>query len=144
MWPRRATLRAKGAPPRYACATHGSVPPARPTSCEENSCIEEVVVTNAVPVLAGARQTGKIKVFPSRRCSRRPSMSYNNGSIGKCSNSCLAVRPGVPRGGSPAQNSIEARIARGLRGLPLHFNELQRGPSPGTRPTLPKMNDGNR
>ena len=62
--------------PRTACSA------VRPTSALENSCIEEVVVTNAVPVPL-ERQTGKIKVL-SRwpRCLRRPSSNvYNNGSV---------------------------------------------------------------
>ena len=56
-----ATLKAKGAAEVYACATHGLFSgPAYERL--ENSCIEEVVVTNAVPVPL-ARQTGKIKVL---------------------------------------------------------------------------------
>ena len=54
------TLKAKGAKKIYACATHGLFSgPAYERL--ENSCIEEVVVTNAVPVPL-ERQTGKIKV----------------------------------------------------------------------------------
>ena len=56
-----ATLKAKGAEKVYACATHGLFSgPAYDRI--ENSCIEEVVVTNAVPVPL-ERQTGKIKVL---------------------------------------------------------------------------------
>lgn len=54
------TLKAKGAREVYACATHGLFSgPAYDRI--ENSSIEEVVVTNAVPVPLD-RQTGKIKV----------------------------------------------------------------------------------
>lgn len=56
-----ATLKAKGAAKVYACATHGLFSgPAYDRI--ENSCIEEVVVTNAVPVPV-EHQTGKIKVI---------------------------------------------------------------------------------
>lgn len=56
-----STLKAKGASQVYACATHGLFSgPAYERI--ENSCIEEVVVTNAVPVPLD-RQTGKIKVL---------------------------------------------------------------------------------
>ena len=55
-----ATLKARGAKAVYACATHGIFSgPAYDRI--ENSCFEEVVVTNAVPVPL-ERQTGKIKV----------------------------------------------------------------------------------
>ena len=55
------TLQARGAAKVYACATHGLFSgPAYDRI--ENSCIEEVVVTNAVPVPL-ERQTGKIKVL---------------------------------------------------------------------------------
>lgn len=55
------TLKAKGARKVYACATHGlfSGPGFERIS---NSCIEEVVVTNAVPVPL-EHQNGKIKVL---------------------------------------------------------------------------------
>ena len=54
------TLKAKGAREVYACATHGLFSgPAYDRI--ENSSIEEVVVTNAVPVPLD-RQTGKIRV----------------------------------------------------------------------------------
>lgn len=54
------TLKAKGAREVYACATHGLFSgPAYDRI--ENSSIEEVVVTNAVPVSLD-RQTGKIRV----------------------------------------------------------------------------------
>ena len=49
----------------------------------ENSCIEEVVVTNAVPVPL-ARQTGKIKVLSiAPLFAQTIDVVYNNGSIGK-------------------------------------------------------------
>ena len=55
-----ATLKARGAKEIYACATHGIFSgPAYDRI--ENSCIEEVVVTNSIPVPL-ERQTGKIKV----------------------------------------------------------------------------------
>lgn len=55
------TLKAKGAEKVYACATHGLFSgPAYERIA--NSCIEEVVVTNAVPVPL-ERQSGKIKVL---------------------------------------------------------------------------------
>lgn len=55
------TLQARGASKVYACATHGLFSgPAYERIA--NSCIEEVVVTNAVPVPL-ERQTGKIKVL---------------------------------------------------------------------------------
>lgn len=55
------TLQARGAEKVYACATHGLFSgPAYERIA--NSCIEEVVVTNAVPVPL-ERQTGKIKVL---------------------------------------------------------------------------------
>lgn len=55
------TLQARGAAKVYACATHGLFSgPAYERIA--NSCIEEVVVTNAVPVPL-EQQTGKIKVL---------------------------------------------------------------------------------
>ncbi len=55
-----ATLKARGAKEIYACATHGIFSgPAYDRI--ENSCIEEVVVTNSIPVPL-EHQTGKIKV----------------------------------------------------------------------------------
>ena len=55
------TLKAKGADCIYACATHGILSgPAFDRI--ENSCIEEVVVTNTIPVPLD-RQTGKINVI---------------------------------------------------------------------------------
>ena len=55
-----ATLKAKGAKQVFACATHGLFSgPAYERI--EDSCIEQVVVTDAVPVPL-ERQTGKIKV----------------------------------------------------------------------------------
>ena len=55
------TLMSKGAKKVYACATHGLFSgPAYDRI--QNSCIEEVVVTNAVPVPLD-RQTGKIRVL---------------------------------------------------------------------------------
>ena len=56
-----ATLQARGARKVFACATHGIFSgPAYDRI--ENSCIEECIVTNAVPVPL-ERQTGKIKVL---------------------------------------------------------------------------------
>ena len=56
-----ATLQARGAKAVYACATHGIFSgPAYDRI--ENSCFEEVIVTNAVPVPL-ERQTGKVKVL---------------------------------------------------------------------------------
>lgn len=56
-----STLKARGAAKVYACATHGLFSgPAYERIA--NSCIEEVVVTDAVPVPL-ERQTGKIKVL---------------------------------------------------------------------------------
>ena len=55
------TLKEKGAATVYACATHGIFSgPAYERL--ENSCIEEIVVTNAVPV-PQEHQTGKIHVL---------------------------------------------------------------------------------
>ena len=55
-----STLKARGAKEIYACATHGIFSgPAYDRI--ENSCIEEVVVTNSIPVPL-ENQTGKIKV----------------------------------------------------------------------------------
>ena len=77
-----ATLKAKGAAEVYACATHGLFSgPAYERL--ENSCIEEVVVTNAVPVPL-ARQTGKIKVLSiAPLFAQTINAVYANGSIGK-------------------------------------------------------------
>ena len=77
-----ATLKAKGAAEVYACATHGLFSgPAYERL--ENSCIEEVVVTNAVPVPL-ARQTGKIKVLSiAPLFAQTIGAVYGNGSIGK-------------------------------------------------------------
>ena len=75
-----ATLKAKGAAQVYACATHGLFSgPAYDRI--ENSCIEEVVVTNAVPVPL-ARQTGKVKVLSvAPLFAKTISNVYNNGSV---------------------------------------------------------------
>ena len=55
------TLKAKGAREVYACATHGLFSgPAFDRI--QNSCIEEVIVTNTIPVPV-ERQVGKIKVL---------------------------------------------------------------------------------
>lgn len=74
------TLRAKGAVKVYACATHGLFSgPAYDRI--ENSPIEEVVVTNAVPVPL-ERQTGKIKVLSlAPLFAKTISNVYNNGSV---------------------------------------------------------------
>lgn len=75
-----ATLKAKGAKAVYACATHGLFSgPAYERI--ENSCIEEVVVTNAVPVPL-EHQTGKIKVLSvGPLFAKTISNVYNNGSV---------------------------------------------------------------
>lgn len=77
-----ATLKAKGASKVYACATHGLFSgPAYERI--ENSCIEEVVVTNAVPVPL-ARQTGKIKVLSvGPLFAQTIGNVYANGSVSK-------------------------------------------------------------
>ncbi len=74
------TLDAKGATKVYACATHGLFSgPAYERI--ENSCIEEVVVTNAVPVPA-ERQKGKIKVLSvGPLCAQTIDNVYKNGSV---------------------------------------------------------------
>ena len=74
------TLKAKGAEKVYACATHGLFSgPAYERL--ENSCIEEVVVTNAVPVPL-ERQTGKIKVVTLAPLFAQTIKNvYNNGSV---------------------------------------------------------------
>ena len=75
-----ATLKAKGAAAVYACATHGLFSgPAYDRI--ENSCIQEVVVTNAVPVPL-ERQTGKIKVLSvAPLFARTINNVYTNGSV---------------------------------------------------------------
>ena len=74
------TLKAKGAKKIYACATHGLFSgPAYERL--ENSCIEEVVVTNAVPVPL-ERQTGKIKVVTLAPLFAQTIKNvYSNGSV---------------------------------------------------------------
>ena len=75
-----ATLKAKGAAKVYACATHGLFSgPAYERIA--NSCIEEVVVTNAVPVPL-ERQTGKVKVLSVGPLFAKTIMNvYKNGSV---------------------------------------------------------------
>ncbi len=75
-----ATLKAKGAAKVYACATHGLFSgPAYERLA--NSCIEEVVVTDAVPVPL-ARQTGKVKVLSVGPLFAKTIMNvYKNGSV---------------------------------------------------------------
>ena len=79
------TLKAKGAKKVFACATHGLFSgPAYDRI--ENSCIEEVVVTNAVPVPLD-RQTGKIRVLSVAPLLARTIQSvYSNGSVSKLFN----------------------------------------------------------
>ena len=79
------TLKAKGAKKIYACATHGLFSgPAYDRI--QNSCIEEVVVTNAVPVPLD-RQTGKIRVLSVAPLLARTIQSvYSNGSVSKLFN----------------------------------------------------------
>ena len=74
------TLMARGAMKVYACATHGLFSgPAYERI--ENSCIEEVVVTNAVPVPL-ERQTGKIKVLSVAPLFAKTIKNvYENGSV---------------------------------------------------------------
>ena len=76
------TLMARGAEKVYACATHGLFSgPAYDRI--ENSKIEEVVVTDAVPVPL-ERQTGKIKVLSiAPLVAKTISSVYNNASISK-------------------------------------------------------------
>lgn len=76
------TLKAKGAAKVYACATHGLFSgPAYDRI--ENSCIEEVVVTDAVPVPL-ERQTGKIKVLSvAPLCGQTINNVYTNGSVSR-------------------------------------------------------------
>ncbi len=76
------TLMAKGAKKVYACATHGLFSgPAYERIA--NSCIEEVVVTNAVPVPL-ERQNGKIRVLSVAPLLARTIQSvYSNGSVSK-------------------------------------------------------------
>lgn len=75
-----ATLKTKGARCVYACATHGLFSgPAYERIA--NSCIEEVVVTNTVPV-PFERQTGKIKVLSvASLFAKTIDNVYNNGSV---------------------------------------------------------------
>lgn len=74
------TLMSKGAKKVYACATHGLFSgPAYDRI--ENSCIEEVVVTDAVPVPL-ERQTGKIKVLTLAPLFAQTIKNvYSNGSV---------------------------------------------------------------
>ena len=69
----------------YACATDGLFSgPAYDRI--QNSCIEEVVVTNAVPVPLD-RQTGKIRVLSVAPLLARTIQSvYSNGSVSKLFN----------------------------------------------------------
>ena len=75
-----ATLQARGARAVYACATHGIFSgPAYDRI--ENSCIEECIVTNAVPVPL-ERQTGKIKVLTLAPLFAQTIKNvYSNGSV---------------------------------------------------------------
>ena len=79
------TLMSKGAKKVYACATHGLFSgPAYDRI--QNSCIEEVAVTNAVPVPLD-RQTGKIRVLSVAPLLARTIQSvYSNGSVSKLFN----------------------------------------------------------
>ena len=76
------TLIARGAEKVYACATHGLFSgPAYERI--ENSNIEEVVVTDAVPVPV-ERQTGKIKVLSiAPLVAKTIQCVYNNSSVAK-------------------------------------------------------------
>ena len=79
------TRMSTGAKKVYACATHGLFSgPAYERI--QNSCIEEVVVTNAVPVPLD-RQTGKIRVLSVAPLLARTIQSvYSNGSVSKLFN----------------------------------------------------------
>ena len=128
-----ATLKAKGAAEVYACATHGLFSgPAYERL--ENSCIEEVVVTNAVPVPL-ARQTGKIKVLSiAPLFAQTIDVVYNNGSIGKLFEELLGCPARVPGGEARAQTALRRGSLRGLRALPFCTSmNCARAPSPGTR-----------
>ena len=140
-----ATLKAKGAAEVYACATHGLFSgPAYERL--ENSCIEEVVVTNAVPVPLGApdRQDQgalhRAAVRADHRCRVQQRLYWE---IVRIAAWLSGPSPGEE---ARAQTASRRGSLRGLRGSPfLHFNELRAGPLPGgLGPTLPKMNDGNR
>ena len=74
------TLKAKGAAQVFACATHGIFSgPAYERIA--NSCIEEVVVTNVIPVPLD-RQTGKIKVLSVAPLFAKTIRNvYENGSV---------------------------------------------------------------
>ena len=74
------TLKARGAAQVYACATHGIFSgPAYDRIA--NSCIEEVVVTNTIPVPLD-RQNGKIKVLSvAPLFAKTIENVYNNGSV---------------------------------------------------------------
>ena len=76
------TLLARGAEKVYVCATHGLFSgPAYDRI--ENSNIEEVVVTDAVPVPL-ERQTGKIKVLSiAPLVGKTIECVYSNGSVAK-------------------------------------------------------------
>ena len=128
-----ATLKAKGAAEVYACATHGLFSgPAYERL--ENSCIEEVVVTNAVPVPL-ARQTGKIKVLSiAPLFAQTIDVVYNNGSIGKLFEELLGCPARVPGEEARAQTALRRGSLRGLRALPFCTSmNCARAPSPGTR-----------
>ena len=80
------TLMSKGAKKVYACATHGLFSGPAYDCASQNSCIEEVVVTNAVPVPLD-RQTGKIRVLSVAPLLARTIQSvYSNGSVSKLFN----------------------------------------------------------
>ena len=128
-----ATLKAKGAAEVYACATHGLFSgPAYERL--ENSCIEEVVVTNAVPVPL-ARQTGKIKVLSiAPLFAQTIDVVYNNGSIGKLFESLLGCPARVPGEEARAQTALKCGSLRGSRAFFLCTSmNCARAPSPGTR-----------
>ena len=127
-----ATLKAKGAAEVYACATHGLFSgPAYERL--ENSCIEEVVVTNAVPVPL-ARQTGKIKVLSiAPLFAQTIDVVYNNGSIGKLFEELLGCPARVPGEEARAQTALRRGSLRGLRALPFCTSmNCARAPAPGT------------
>ncbi len=79
------TLQARGAKKVYACATHGIF--SNPAFERiENSCIEQVVVTNAVPVPV-EHQTGKINVLSiAPLFAQTINAVFSDGSVSKIFN----------------------------------------------------------
>ena len=112
-----ATLKAKGAAEVYACATHGLFSgPAYERM--ENSPIEEVVVTNAVPVPL-ERQTGKIKVLSlapllAKTIEQRVLQRQRLGAVRLTGSGGLSGRRNLPtlrRAAAPGISRDAARLA---------------------------------